>query len=46
MKISYNDYCKIPFEQRNGIYEIENCGTLYYVNGVRHREDGGFSHVD
>ena len=40
MKISYEDYFSIPYGQRNGIYEVENIGTFYYVNGNLHREDG------
>ena len=40
MKISYNDYGKIPNKQRNGIYEVENWGIFYFVNGKIHREDG------
>ena len=41
MKISYNDWMKIPIEQRNGIYEVENIGTFY------HREDGpAFEHIN
>ena len=39
-KISLKNYVEIPEEQRNGIYEIENLGTYYVVNGKLHREDG------
>ena len=40
MKISFNDYMKIPKEQLNAIYEVEGHGTEYWVNGKAHREDG------
>ena len=40
MKISRNDYWNIPWKQRNGIYEVQGYGTIYYVNGDLHREDG------
>ena len=40
MKISWDDYKKIPDKQRNGIYEVENLVTFYCVNGKLHREDG------
>ena len=40
MKISQKDYYHIPLEQRNRMYEIEDWGTFYWVNGKRHREDG------
>ena len=40
IKISLEDYDKIQSKQRNGIYEVENAGTFYYVNGKFHREDG------
>ena len=40
MKIFLNDFDKIPQVQRNGLYEVENYGTIYYVNGKLHREDG------
>ena len=40
MKISYEDFHNIPWKQRNGIYEVENYATYYYVNGELHREDG------
>ena len=40
MKLSREEFWKIPIEQRNGIYEVENKGTFYYVNGKEHREDG------
>ena len=40
MKISLKNYAEIPEEQRNGIYEVENIGTSYYVNGNLHREEG------
>ena len=40
MKISFKDFYNTPEEQQNGIYEVENAGTFYYVNGKLHREDG------
>ena len=40
MKLSYYDYNEIPKVQLHGIYEVENYGTFYWVNGKRHREDG------
>ena len=40
MKIFLNDFDKIPQVQRNGLYEVENYGTIYYVNGELHRLDG------
>ena len=40
MKISLDDYGSIPEEKLNGIYEVENYGISYYVNGKLHREDG------
>ena len=47
MKISIEDYYNIPQVQRNGIYEVENKGTIYYVNGKIHREDGsGREYID
>ena len=33
MKISLQKFYKIPEEQLNGIYEIENWDTFHYVNG-------------
>ena len=39
-KLSQNDYIKIPHKKRNGIFEVEDWGTFYYVNGKYHREDG------
>ena len=36
----YKKFRKIPIEQRNGIYEVGNFATFYYVNGKEHREDG------
>ena len=39
-KISLKNYVEIPEEQRNGIYEIKNWATYYYVNGKCHRLDG------
>ena len=40
MKLSWKDFFNIPMKQRNGIYEIENVGTEYWVNGKSHRDDG------
>ena len=40
MKISLIDYNKIPKEQYNGIYEVEDWGTFHYLNGNLHRNDG------
>ena len=40
MKISIEEFWKIPLKQNNEIYEVENYGTIYYVNGKVHREDG------
>ena len=47
MKLCTEDFYKIPEKKRNGIYEVENLGTHYWVNGVRHREDGpAKDHID
>ena len=47
MKISQEKLLKIPYKQRNGIYEIENYGTIYYVNGKAHRDDGpAYKHIN
>ena len=40
MRISKEDFYKIPVKQRNGIYEVKNLGTYYWVNGKLNREDG------
>ena len=40
MKISRKEFHKIPYGQRNGIYEVKDFGTLYYVNDKLHRLDG------
>ena len=40
MKIFFKNNDKIPEERRHGIYEVENWGTYYYVNGKLHRKDG------
>ena len=40
MKLSYNKYHNIPYKQLNGIYEVEDYGILYYLNGKKHRLDG------
>ena len=40
MKLCTEDFYKIPEKKRNGIYEVENLGTFYWVNGKCHREDG------
>ena len=38
MKISRNDYWLL--EQYNGVYDVDDYGILYYLNGNLHREDG------
>ena len=40
IKISYDHFNDIFTELRNGIYEVKDFGTLYFVNGKLHREDG------
>ena len=41
MNLSIKEFNKIPVQQRNGIFYLNELeGTFYYVNGNIHREDG------